>query len=85
MLADVGDRVAVNRRAGGLTVSFGGGTSQAGQFAHSVPDLVLKGRFADVARLDLRALEGGWASPSAGGLEGGSGLRDGRAGLMKAA
>ncbi len=57
MLADAGERVAVNRRAGELTVSFGGDTNQAGQFARSVPDFVLKGRFADVVRLDLQALE----------------------------
>ena len=58
MLADAEERVTVNRRAGELTVSFGGDTNQAGQFARSVPDFVLKGRFADVVRLDLRALEG---------------------------
>ena len=58
MLADAEDRVTVNRRAGELLVSFGGDTNQAGQFARSVPDFVLKGRFADVVRLDLRALEG---------------------------
>ncbi len=38
-------------------VRFGGDTNQAGQFARSVPDLVLKGRFADVVRFDLAALE----------------------------
>ena len=57
MLADAEERVTVNRRAGELTVSFGGDTNQAGQFARSVPDFVLKGRFADVVRLDLHALE----------------------------
>ena len=57
MMADAEERVAVNRRAGELTVSFGGDTNQAGQFARSVPDFVLKGRFADVVRLDLHALE----------------------------
>jgi len=57
MLADAEDRVVVNRRTGELTVSFGGDTNQAGQFARSVPDFVLKGRFADVVRLDLAALE----------------------------
>ena len=57
MLADAEDRVAVNRRAGELAVSFGGDTNQAAQFARSVPDFVLKGRFADVVRLDLAALE----------------------------
>jgi len=57
MLADAEERVAVNRRTGELTVSFAGDTNQAGQFARSVPDFVLKGRFADVVRLDLAALE----------------------------
>jgi hypothetical protein len=57
MLADAEDRIAVNRRAGELVISFGGDNIQAGQFARSVPDFVLKGRFADVVRLDLHALE----------------------------
>ena len=57
MLADADERVGVNRRAGELTVSFGGDTNQAAQFARSVPDFVLKGRFADLVRLDLHALE----------------------------
>lgn len=57
MLADAEDRVTVNRRSGELTISFGGDTNQAAQFARSVPDFVLKGRFADVVRLDLHALE----------------------------
>ncbi len=57
MLADAEDRVTVNRRSGELTIGFGGDTNQAAQFARSVPDFVLKGRFADVVRLDLTALE----------------------------
>jgi hypothetical protein len=57
MLADAEDRITVNRRSGELTISFGGDTNQAAQFARSVPDFVLKGRFADVVRLDLHALE----------------------------
>jgi hypothetical protein len=57
MLRDADDRVAVNRRAGELTVSFGGDTNQAAQFARSVPDFALKGRFADLVKLDLMALE----------------------------
>jgi hypothetical protein len=57
MLADASDRIAVNRRAGELTVGFGGDTNQAAQFARSVPDFVLKGRFVDLVKLDLRALE----------------------------
>ena len=57
MLADSEDRVGVNRKSGELTIGFGGDTNQAAQFARSVPDFVLKGRFADVVRLDLGALE----------------------------
>jgi hypothetical protein len=38
-------------------IGFSGGTVQAAQFARSVPDFVLKGRFADLVKLDLRALE----------------------------
>ena len=47
----------INRRTGDLTIGFGGDTNQAAQFARSVPDFVLKGRFADLVRLDLQALE----------------------------
>ena len=57
MLRDADDRVTVNRRAGELTISFGGDTNQATQFARSVPDFALKGRFADLVKLDLSALE----------------------------
>jgi hypothetical protein len=57
MLTDANDRVAVNRRAGELTIGFGGDTNQATQFARSVPDFVLKGRFADLVKLDMHALE----------------------------
>ena len=57
MLADADERVMVNRRSGELTISFGGDTNQAMQFARSVPDFVLKGRFADLVKLDLLALE----------------------------
>ena len=57
MLADAEDRIIINRRAGELTISFSGDTNQAGQFARSVPDFVLKGRFADQVKLDLHALE----------------------------
>ena len=32
-------------------------TNQAAQFARGVPDFVLRGRFADVVRLDLEAVE----------------------------
>ena len=57
MLADADERVTTNRRAGEITISFGGDTNQAAQFARSVPDFVLKGRFADLVKLDLQALE----------------------------
>jgi hypothetical protein len=57
MLADADDRITINRRAGELTISFGGDTNQAAQFARSVPDFALKGRFADLVKLDLQALE----------------------------
>jgi hypothetical protein len=57
MLADFEDRISLNRRAGELTISFGGDTNQAAQFARSVPDFVLKGRFAYMVKLDLLALE----------------------------
>jgi hypothetical protein len=57
MLADADERITINRRAGELTIAFGGDTNQAAQFARSVPDFVLKGRFADLVKLDLNALE----------------------------
>lgn len=57
MLRDADDRVVINRRAGEMTISFGGDTNQAMQFARSVPDFALKGRFADMVKLDLLALE----------------------------
>jgi hypothetical protein len=57
MLADADERVTINRRASEITISFGGDTNQAAQFARSVPDFVLKGRFADLVKLDLQALE----------------------------
>ena len=41
MLADADERVTINRRAGEITISFGGDTNQAAQFARSVPDFVL--------------------------------------------
>jgi hypothetical protein len=57
MVTDAEDRVTVNRKSGELAISFGGDTNQVAQFARSVPDFVLKGRFADVVRLDLAAPE----------------------------
>jgi len=47
----------MNRRAGEVVITFGGDTNQAAQFARSVPDFVLKGRFADLVKLDSQALE----------------------------
>ena len=57
MLAAADERITINRRAEELVIGFGGDTHQAAQFARSVPDFVLKGRFADLVKLDLRALE----------------------------
>ena len=57
MLAGAEERITLNRRLGELTISFGGDTNQAAQFARSVPDFALKGRFADMVKLDLAALE----------------------------
>jgi hypothetical protein len=57
MLTDADERITINRRAGELTIGFGGDTNQATQFARSVPDFALKGRFADLVKLDLHALE----------------------------
>jgi hypothetical protein len=53
MLADPDEPATINRRAGEITINFGGDTNQATQFARSVPDFVLKGRFADLVKLDL--------------------------------
>ena len=57
MLAESEERVVVNRKTREISINFGGDTNQANQFAKTVPDFVLKGRFADVVRLDLEALE----------------------------
>ena len=57
MLAETSNRVVVNRRGAALTVAFGGDTNQSAQFARSVPDFVLKGRFVDLEKLDLQAQE----------------------------
>ena len=43
MLADSDERINVNRRAGELTIGFGGDTNQAAQFARSVPDFGTQG------------------------------------------
>ena len=51
------ESVTVDRANGEVVVNFGGDTNQANQFARTVPDFVLKGRFADIVRLDLQALE----------------------------
>jgi hypothetical protein len=67
MLGNADERVIVNRRGGEITIGFGGDTIQAAQFARMVPDFVLKGRFADLVKLDLKALEQemGFNAPSA--------------------
>ena len=57
MLEAADDRISVNRSGNELAISFGGDTNQAAQFAKSVPDFALKGRFADRVKLDLSALE----------------------------
>ncbi len=57
MLADSEERVLVNRKTREISINFGGDTNQANQFAKTVPDFVLKGRFADAVRLDLDAVE----------------------------
>jgi len=57
ILAQSEERVTVDRTSGEIVVNFGGDTNQANQFARTVPDFVLKGRFADIVRLDLEALE----------------------------
>ena len=57
MLSEAEDRISVNRNSGEITINFGGDTNQAAQFAKGVPEFVLRGRFADVVRLDLEAIE----------------------------
>jgi hypothetical protein len=79
MLADADERVTINRRASEITISFDGDTNQAAQFARSVPDFVLKGRFADLVKLDSQALERRWGSMSRlGGLGGTASFGDER-------
>ncbi len=57
ILGEAEDRISVNRKSGEITINFAGDTNQAAQFARGVPDFVLRGRFADVVRLDLEAVE----------------------------
>lgn len=57
MLGGAEGRISIDRHAGELTISIGGDPNHAMQFARSVPDFVLKGRFADPVKLDLAALE----------------------------
>ncbi|MGI8741709.1 MAG: phospholipase D family protein [Bryobacteraceae bacterium] len=57
ILADADDRTTVNRKTGEVSINFGGDVNQAAQFAKGVPDFVLKGRFADIVKLDLAAIE----------------------------
>ncbi len=54
---DADERITINRRAGELTICFGDGTDQTIQFARSLADCALKGRFADLLKLDLHAME----------------------------
>jgi hypothetical protein len=51
------DRIAINRRAGELTLNFGGDNIQANNFEKLVPAFALKRRFADSVTIDLNALE----------------------------
>ena len=57
ILAESEGRVVVNRKTSEISINFGGDINQANQFAKTVPDFVLKGRFADAVRLDLDAIE----------------------------
>ena len=60
-------QVAVDRRAGVMTLRFAGDTNAALRFEKMVPAQVLRGRIADALTLDLVALERecGYASPAA--------------------
>jgi hypothetical protein len=51
------ERVSVNRAAGEVLVHFAGDHHQASRFEKLVPAQVLKGRFTDMVKLDLAALE----------------------------
>lgn len=51
------ERVSANRSAGELVVHLGGDHHQAARFEKLVPAQALKGRFADVVKLDLAALD----------------------------
>ena len=51
------DRIMINRRAGELTLNFGGDNVQANNFEKLVPAFALKRRFADSVTIDLIALE----------------------------
>ena len=51
------DRIAINRKAGELTLNFGGDHIQANNFEKLVPAFALKRRFADSVTIDLSALE----------------------------
>lgn len=67
ILAEAEDRIEVNRKTAEIVIQFGGDTNQAAQFAKGVPDFVLKGRFADIVRLDLEAIEKEMRLPVGGG------------------
>jgi hypothetical protein len=51
------DRIVINRRAGELTLNFGGDNVQANNFEKLVPPFAQKRRFADSVTIDLNALE----------------------------
>ena len=51
------DRIVINRRAGELTLNFGGDNVQANNFEKLVPAFALKRRFADSVTIDLTAVE----------------------------
>jgi hypothetical protein len=51
------DSVTINRRAGELSVNFGGDHVQANNFEKLVPAFALKRRFADSVTIDLKAVE----------------------------
>jgi hypothetical protein len=60
-LAEMSERapgqVAVDRRAGVMTLRFAGDTNAALRFEKMVPAQVLRGRIADALTLDVVALE----------------------------
>jgi hypothetical protein len=51
------DSIAINRKAGELTLNFGGDNIQANNFEKLIRAFALKRRFADSVTIDLNALE----------------------------